>query len=231
MSTDAIDLAAAIVHTSPTDIASWPVTTALERITMRPGQDQGLSFRFSANAVWPDYTPPGWEGPIQYTVWAGVQVNGQWHIAGFIQMWRNRPSTGAPILAQWNSDWAYDVNRWGPMCGFRPKMGDRMAFFVSAGNARRGSAGPEGNVTSVRERSNVVLVELPAGDQGDFTFGESAAVVPPPPPTPQPASPSHGGVSTTTHAADLATVLAEIRKLSDQVQALTDAVKALRTPV
>lgn len=225
---DAIDLATAIVHASPADIASWPVTTALERITMRPGQDQGLSLRFSANQVWPDYTPPGWEGPIQYTVWAGAFVDGQWHIAGFIQMWRTRPSTGAPILAQWNSDWAYDANRWGAMCGFRPKAGDKMAFFVSAGNARRGSAGPEGNVTSVRERSNVVLVELPAGDQGEFVFGEAAA---PPPPPPQTAPLSHGGEGVTTHAADLATVLAEIRKLSDQVQALTAAVQSLRSSV
>jgi hypothetical protein len=40
-----------------------------------------------------------------------------------------------------------------------------MGFFVTAGNARG-----VGEVTSVRERSNVVFVSLPAGDVGDFDF-------------------------------------------------------------
>ena len=243
MPTDALDITAAIVHSSPADIASWPITTAIERLTMRPGKDAGLSFAFSANQVWPDYTPPGWDGPIQYTVWAGVQLAGQWHIAGFIQMWRTRPSTGAPILSQWN-DWAYDVNRWGPMVDYRPQAGDRMLFFLSAGNARRGSAGAEGEVTSVRERSNVVVVELPAGDAADFTFDPSGRLanpnvptltpVPPPNPVVLTGPATHGDPAVATggaSAADLATVLAEIRKLSEQVQALTAAVTALKAGV
>jgi hypothetical protein len=40
-----------------------------------------------------------------------------------------------------------------------------MGFFVSAGNARG-----EGGVTSRRERSNVVVVPLPGGDNGSFGF-------------------------------------------------------------
>jgi len=40
-----------------------------------------------------------------------------------------------------------------------------MGFFVSAGNAPG-----ESGVSSIRERSNVVLVALPAGDNGNFSF-------------------------------------------------------------
>ena len=63
MSDDAIDLHAAVIHNSPSDIASWPATTLIERLTMRPGQNNGLSFTFGGNQTWPDYVPPGWTGP------------------------------------------------------------------------------------------------------------------------------------------------------------------------
>jgi hypothetical protein len=215
---DAIDLHTAILHNSPSDIASWPATTLIERLTMRPGQSNGLSFTFGGNQTWPDYVPPGWTGPIQYTVWAGVQIRGEWHVAGFIQMWRTRASTGAPILAQWG-DWAYDRNRWGDMVDYRPQAGDRMIFFLSAGNARKGSAGPEPDVTSVRERSNVVMVTLPAGDDGTFVFAPGVTTT----------------VTqlqvTTTPAAELDAVLAEIHKLDAKIEMLTVAVNALRSNV
>jgi hypothetical protein len=93
-----------------------------------------------------------------------VQVNGQWNTSGFIQMWRGRLSTGAPILTDFATNWAYDT-RWGPMNGYHPHVGELMGFFLSAGNAR-GVSG----VSSVRERSNVVVVALPAGDTGSFSF-------------------------------------------------------------
>jgi hypothetical protein len=161
---DAIDMSQVEVWNSPADIASWPVTAAITALTMRPGQNVGLAFQFSAQNTWPDYTPPGWDGPLQYTVWAVVKVNGRWRTSGFIQMWRQRPSTGAPILTDFARNWAYD-GRWGPMAGYQPQVGEQMGFFLSAGNARG-----VGSVTSVRERTNVVVVSLPAGDTGDFAF-------------------------------------------------------------
>jgi hypothetical protein len=159
---DALDLRLATVYNSPADIASWPATARISRVTMR--NPEGLSFEFSTQNSWPNYTPPGWKGPLQYTVWAVVRVGGQWYTAGFIQMWRGRPSTGAPILAEFARNWAYD-GRWGPMNGHQPQVGEQMGFFLSAGDAR----GQRG-VTSVRERSNVVLVSLPPGDTGVFPF-------------------------------------------------------------
>jgi VCBS repeat protein/FG-GAP repeat protein len=165
---DAIDLSQAAVYNSPADIASWPVTTAITRLDMARANNFGLSFTFGAHNTWPDYTPPGWTGPIQYTVWAVVNVNGRWYTSGFIQMWRTRASTGAPILTDFARNWAYDA-RWGPMKGHQPVVGEQMGFFVSAGNARGTST-----ATSVRQRSNVVLVSLPANDNGSFTYPEFA---------------------------------------------------------
>jgi hypothetical protein len=161
---DAIDLSQATVWNSPPDIASWPVTGAITQLTMQPGQSAGLSFVFPQHNTWPNYTPPGWDGPIQYTVWAAVRINGQWHTSGIIQMWRERPSTGAPILTDFARNWVYD-GRWGAMANYQPQVGEQMGFFVSAGNARG-----VGTVTSVRERTNVVVVSLPANDIGVFAF-------------------------------------------------------------
>lgn len=159
------------VYNSPPDIASWPVTTTITRLEMQPlgAPLEGISLDFSARATWPDYTPPGWDGPIQYTVWVVMNINNQLVTSGFIQMWRERGSTGAPLLTDFARNWAYD-GRWGPMNGYQPHVGEQIGVFVSAGNAR----GPT-HVTSVRERSNVVIVAIPPNDTGVFTFAGLSA--------------------------------------------------------
>jgi hypothetical protein len=167
---DALNLSSAAVYNSPADIASWAPTARITRIDMSPSA--GLNFEFTTKNSWPDYAPPGWDGPLQYTVWAVVNINGGWNTSGFIQMWRGRASTGGPILAEFSRNWAYD-SRWGPMAGYQPHAGEQMGFFVSAGNARN-----VGTVTSVRERSNVVIVSLPAGDSGSFPFSLAPVILP-----------------------------------------------------
>ncbi|HEY7291252.1 MAG TPA: VCBS repeat-containing protein [Vicinamibacterales bacterium] len=162
---DAINLSQATVYNSPTDVASWPVTHAITGLRLgSAGPNAGVTITSDALSVWPDYWPPGWSGPLQYTVWAVVNVNGHWYTSGFIQMWRGRGATGAPIISEFALNWAYD-SRWGPMAGHHPAPGELMGFFITAGNARG-----VGSVTSLRERSNVVLVSLPANDTGTFTF-------------------------------------------------------------
>lgn len=162
---DMMSLASVSVHGGPADATSWPATTAITRIDMSPGL--GFSFQFSARSTWPDYTPPGWDGALQYTVWPVVRVNGSWYTAAIVQMWRDRPGTGAFGLSTWRDDfpanWSYIAG--GPMAGYHPNPGDQMGFFVTAGNARF-----QTGVTSLRERSNVVIITLPAGDVGTFPF-------------------------------------------------------------
>jgi hypothetical protein len=159
---DQLNLGLASVYNSPADIAGWPATSTITKLNM--SSPAGLSFEFTTQQSWPDVVPPGFTGPLQYTVWAVVNVNGRWNTSGFVQMWRGRPSTGGPILSDFARNWAYD-SRWGPMAGYQPHVGEQMGFFLSAGNARG-----ESGVSSVRERSNVVLVSLPPGDTGSFSF-------------------------------------------------------------
>jgi hypothetical protein len=178
---DQIDLSQVEVHHSPANVASWPVTVKITRITMRPNgvQPDGVAFDFT-QMNWPEYTPPGWTGSLQYTVWPVVRINGAWHTAGIMQMWKGRASTGAPLLTSFAKDWVYS-DRWGPLVGHQPVVGEQMGFFLTAGDAR-----DQTGVTSVAERSNVVLVNVPANDSGDFEFPDAT---PPPPPvaTPPPA--------------------------------------------
>jgi len=172
---DAINLNGVVVYNSPKDVASWPVTTAITQLTMRSNADpyyRGISLNFSARSTWPDYTPPGWDGPLQYTVWVVWYAAGQWNAAGIIQMWRDRASTGAPLLEydpgcsvnNFACNWVYS-SRWGPGYGHQAFAGETMYFFVTPGNARDTTT-----VTSLRERSNVVAVTLPANDVGDFSY-------------------------------------------------------------
>lgn len=166
-------LASCKVSNSPVDVASWPITTQITSLVMRPSANAnaGLEFFFSKRGHvlghWPDWTPPGWAGPIQYTVWAGVKISGQWYCSGIIEMWWDRVATGAPILTDFARNWVYD-SRWGGMTKYQPKAGEQMFFVVTAGDAR-GFTG----VTSVRERSQAVFVNVPVGDTGTFTFTTS----------------------------------------------------------
>lgn len=163
-SLDQINLSAATINAGATDVANWAVTTNIQSITF--DANNGLLFQFPASATWPDQIPPGFSGPLQYTVWACAPVNG-WTCAGFIQMWRGRGFTGAPLPDSWQDWWG---NQSGgaiqyPFGSYVGQAGATMAFFVTAGNERGSSVD-----TTVFERSNVVLVTLPAGDSGFFSF-------------------------------------------------------------
>jgi hypothetical protein len=231
---DGLDLHRVTVHDSPADIADWPVTVSITTLTMQPlGESpEGLAFETSTIPQAWDYHVPGWgtgttcpaDGCVFYTVHAVAFVNGGWHEAGFIQMWQGRVSTGAPILTDFHKNWAYAKDRWGDLNDYLPQVGDQMGFFLSAGNAR-----DVREVTSRRERSNVVLVKLPAGDRGVFTF--SGVTPPQPDPTPTPApTPGvpgppgpvgpQGPKGDPGDAADLSGILARLAALEGRLQVL-----------
>jgi hypothetical protein len=169
---------ASIADSAPGDVASWPITVHIDAVTFDPVE--GLSFQKSG-ADWPDYTPPGWGGPIQYTVWACQMP--QLVCVGVIQMWRDRPATGAPLPSNWTFWWGPSAGGaiHAPFGNYAAQPGDNMGFFLTAGNARGFT-----DVSSVRQRSQVVIVRLPFGDSGVFEF----PVSPTPPQTPAPVLPS-----------------------------------------
>lgn len=181
---DAIPLTGAHFERSP-DISSWPITAHLTQLDFGPGNVCHVSF--DAENRWPSVTPPGWNGPIQYTLWMVRQIGGQVYAAGGIEFWQGRAtadpsSCGADGMPQ---TWFYDAS-WGPMA--TPiAQGERVGFFVAAGDQRAK------DVQSVQERSAVVALAW-GGAAGSRWTGEPGP--PPPAPVPAPApTPSTGPVT------------------------------------
>jgi hypothetical protein len=156
---DAINLNTVIIHNSP-NVASWPATTKLTRLNLMPS---GAHAEFSAQSYWPEVVPPGWSGGLQWTLWIVLNINGQWHASGCIEYWKGLYESGGPVSG-YAKDWYYDPIRWGPMAGHQPAPGEQVGFLVTSGDARNN--GP----SSVRERSNVVIVSFPSNAGGSFVF-------------------------------------------------------------
>jgi hypothetical protein len=213
---DALDLSSLAVANSPSDIASWPATATITRVTFSPAN--GISVEFDKKATWPDFVIPGWDGPICYTLWLAVPGVGT---SGFIQMWRTRPGSGAyetgSFFTDYHKNWAYD-GRWGALSGYVPKAGDEIGVFVSAGNARGVGTGDTAHIGPTHERSNVVKVVLPATDVADYHFD------PTPVPTPVPGDP----VPTPT---PVPPVPANLQAIVDAVNRQADAIVALQAKV
>ena len=157
---DAINLGSAMIHNSPGDVARWPVTTTITRLNLMPS---GAHVEFGKQASWPEVVPPGWTGGLQYTLWIVLNINGQWHAAGCIEYWKGLYESGGPVSG-YSRDWYYDPIRWGAMAGHQPSPGEQVGFLVTSGDARNN--GP----SSVRERSNVVMVSFPSNSGQSFVF-------------------------------------------------------------
>jgi hypothetical protein len=163
-SSDAIDLhGVTVTASSPADVANWPVTTLITTLDL---QSSGAAVDFSKKDGpdrWPDVTPPGWDGPIQYTLWMVENINGSWYTSGGIEFWYGLGRAGGPP-SQYGSNWYYSAAVWGPMANRQPAVGEQVGFFVTAGDERAK------NVAIVRERSNVVMVPFPSDAGGVFSF-------------------------------------------------------------
>jgi hypothetical protein len=104
----------------------------------------------------------------------------------------------------------------------QPAAGELLAFFVTAGDQRKK------DVATVRERSNVVLVTMPAATPAIYPFSAPAPVptpvppapipLPPPPPAPEPPAP--------LPSVDVCAGLGvQIAHLQQQEQANSDAIR------
>jgi hypothetical protein len=154
---DQINMAAAKIYNSPLDMANWNVSTALTSIDFR---GDGISVQFSKKdgpGRWPDVTPPGWSGPLQYTLGMCLNLSGQWHCSAVIEAWYGLDPVGGPPSAI-GREWFYDPLRWGPMTGHQPAPGETIGIFVCEGDCRNNT---KGDLSPLRERSNIVLVRFP----------------------------------------------------------------------
>lgn len=159
---DAFNLAGAVAHNSPSP-GGWPATTALRSISFR---SDGVAVEFGKKngaGRWPDVVPPGWSGPIQYTLWIAMNIGGTWHVAGAIEFWHDLAAGGGDVTRnnQVANNWTYDC---GPMAR-QPAPGEMVGFFVTAGDQRKKDA------AITHERSNVVLVPFPGSAGQSYSFG------------------------------------------------------------
>lgn len=176
---DAIDLHQCEL-TPNAGIADWAQTTDISQLDVRPS---GLHIEFSKKDGpdrWPDVIPPGWTGPIQYTIWFGALVNGAPTFAACLNWWHGRSDNeSGPVTDPQH----YPRNLWylnDALKGHAPSVGETLGCFLTAGAAR----GIAGNyATAVRERSNVVTFTMPSGSGQTFTYS-SDPIPPGPPPTP-----------------------------------------------
>jgi hypothetical protein len=160
---------------NPPDLATWPITTTLTEVDFVP---QGLNLQFSkrdgANR-WPDVTPPGWTGPLEYTVGLVECINGQWYGSAVIEVWYDLPTEGGNNLAdcapgygpmpcpghmQVQQNWYYPSIPVGPLQGRQPATGEIVGVFVAAGNLRSVTTDDPAQ-SPVMERSDIVLVPFP----------------------------------------------------------------------
>jgi len=185
--TDMFDLTTAQIVNAP-DVRTWPITTAITQVIFDGTTTRVVFDKQDGPDRWPDVTPAGWSGPLQYTLWLFRQLNGVWVGSAFVQFWHGRAASGDPrdpdVPSRYRANWFYAA-RWTPIFGSGLIVpGERIGFLVTSGNGRD-SVGP----FSVRERSNVVV--FPASDDAVFTF---AADQTPPAPAPPDTPPSAPGV-------------------------------------
>lgn len=160
---DAFDFSQATMLNSPRDFTSWPIATKIDWIDMR---SSGIAIGFSKKdgpGRWPDVTPPGWDGPLQYTLGMALFIDGRWYASTVVEYWYGLDrSAGAP--SGFSTNWFYDPIRWAPMTFHQPRIGETIGFFVCEGDCRNNI---HGTLSPLRERSNVVLVPMPP-DTGAF---------------------------------------------------------------
>jgi len=163
---DMVPLTAAVIHNSPLNLASWPVTSAIRVVEIRPN---GIHVEFSKQdgaGRWPDYTPPGWDGPLQYTLGMVLAIGDQLHASAPVQFWHGLSSAGGPP-SQYALNWFYDPFRWAPMTYHQPAVGETIGIFACAGDCRNK---PDGSGSPVKERTNTVSVVMPTDAGARYTF-------------------------------------------------------------
>lgn len=217
--TDGLDIRDSRIVNSP-DIRSWPATATITQLSFRDGVTRVEFTRKNGPNRWPDVTPAGWDGPLQYTLWLFVRINRTWTGSGFIQFWHERDGTGdasVPVLPAFAKNWYY-AERWAPIFGHGDiQPGEQIGFMVTSGNARD-SVGPYGP----QERSNVVVIAATNGGTFEFPVGPvnpvPGPVEPPPPVVILPPLPS----------VDLVPLLSKLDQCVAGIQAVQSSVDAGR---
>ena len=162
-----LDMSEITFFDNPTDLASWPVTTHITLVEF--GDNVHVEFsKQDGDDRWPDVTPPGWDGSLQYTLGIAERIDGVWYGSAAIQFWYGLYSSGGNVALddQIAVNWYYD-SRWGTLAGRQPATGEIIGVFVIAGNVRGVT---DGSQSPAMERSDVVLVPFPDVSGATYSF-------------------------------------------------------------
>jgi hypothetical protein len=202
------------------DISTFAQTTSVTLVDVGLGGTNLTFDKKDGPNRWPDNVTPGWTGALQYSLGLCLNIGGSWTCSAPIENWYRRQDGSGPIQQQSNTctaghgqvqcNWFYD-GRWAPLNSHQPAPGEQVGIFVVAGDARN-------DYNPVRERSNIVLFNLPGeGQTAQFTYAPSApqpVPVPTPAPTPTPAP-----VPTPVPSTDLVStgIIAQLQQLNTAV--------------
>jgi hypothetical protein len=151
---DGLNMGAAGIYDSPADLGTWCIGAKITSITFQNDSFLVDFSRRTGGNRWPDYSPPGWSGSLQYTLGMCLNVNGSWACSAVVEFWYGRELTASAPPSQISTAWFYD-SRWGPLAGRQPADGEQVGIFVCAGDCRNVAQAWPG---SLKERSNVQMV-------------------------------------------------------------------------
>jgi hypothetical protein len=157
-----LDLHLATIVGNPPDLADWPATTRLTEVDFTNDGVHVECDKLDGASRWPDVVPPGWDGPLQYTMGLVECIGGQWYASAVIEFWYGLSASGGNVAMddQIAMNWYYDAIRWGALAGRQPATGEIVGVFIAAGNLRNITTDDTAQ-SPVMERSNVVLVPFP----------------------------------------------------------------------
>jgi len=160
---DMINMSQATILNSPLNLAQWPISVTIKHIDLtQEGVHVDVSpDRLNGGNRWPEAS-----FGIQYTLGMCLNISGKWYCSAVVQFWTGLPASGGPPN-EYAQNWFYDPGRWAPMTGHQPSVGENIGFFICAGDCRNNIYG---DMSPIKERSNVVLVPFPGGGGGSFNF-------------------------------------------------------------
>jgi len=166
------DLHNAIIINSPKDLANWPETSQITSVNFTVEAFEVDFTKRDGPGRWPDWTPPGWSGSLEYTLGMCVNPNGnQWYCSAVVQFWNGRELSASTPPSYVGRNWFYD-GRWSPIIGYQPSNNEVVGLFAGSGNLRDATYGP-GICPGTCERTNVALVPWHNDDPALYTFGAS----------------------------------------------------------
>jgi hypothetical protein len=166
-----LDLSLVTLYANPPDLASWPVTTHLTEVDFNDTGVHVVFDRQDGATRWPDVTPPGWMGPLQYTLGMVECIDGHWYGSAVLEYWYGLDAMGGNVAmsSQVATNWYYDAARWGMLAGRQPVVGETIGIFVAAGNLRNITTDDPAQ-SPVMERSDVVLMPFPDVSGAMYSF-------------------------------------------------------------